>query len=426
MKILYFFPDTNIFIQCRSLEQLDWSNWDEYDEIHLIVCRPVQRQIDNQKIRGNDRIGRRSRKVHSLFRDLIVSGHDYKVVSETGPIVKLMFDPSCQPDSTLADRLNYQDCDDRIVGCIHSYRSKYPDLDIRLLSHDSGPMATSRMLSIPFVPVPDNWLRPPEPTDSDRDKIRMHEEIARLRNAEPSFSIIPLGNDGNESTIFESEWPSFEALTGKEVAMLVETLGAQFPAATEFGSREPREEKSRDMLSSLLGLKKVFVPATEKEIDEYTVTKYPEWLDECENILRCLHVSLEESREPVIFSFSMANEGSRPGKDVLVTLSAKGNFRIRPPQLNDENAEDVENNEHMEQRLSLPLPPSAPKGRWTTNHSLLTSQQSHRVKLDFQRFTNPMDLPVAPLFNSITQQRDPNEFFYKPERSDLPSQYFFT
>ena len=49
-RILSFFPDTNLFIQCRSLEELDWSEWADFEEVHLIVCRTVQREIDQQNI----------------------------------------------------------------------------------------------------------------------------------------------------------------------------------------------------------------------------------------------------------------------------------------------------------------------------------------------------------------------------------------
>jgi hypothetical protein len=56
-RTLYLFPDTNAFIQCRSLDQVDWSEWVDYAEIHLIVCQPVQREMDKHKIRGSDRVG---------------------------------------------------------------------------------------------------------------------------------------------------------------------------------------------------------------------------------------------------------------------------------------------------------------------------------------------------------------------------------
>lgn len=47
--ILYLFADTNLFIQCRALVELDWSAWASFDEVHVIVSRPVQREIDYRK-----------------------------------------------------------------------------------------------------------------------------------------------------------------------------------------------------------------------------------------------------------------------------------------------------------------------------------------------------------------------------------------
>jgi hypothetical protein len=68
------FPDTNAFVQCRPLEQVDWSVWKDFDEVHLIVSRPVQSEIDNQKSKGSDRLGRRGRVASSLFREVICAG----------------------------------------------------------------------------------------------------------------------------------------------------------------------------------------------------------------------------------------------------------------------------------------------------------------------------------------------------------------
>lgn len=424
MRILYLFPDTNLFIQCHSLEQLDWSEWNDYDEIHLIVCTPVQRQIDNLKNRGNDRLGRRSRKIHSLFRKLIVSGDEFQSVRLGSPTVNLFVEPSHQPDPTLSDRLNYADIDDRIVGCIYSYRTTNPDLDVRLVTHDSGPMATARMLAIPFVPVPDAWIRAPELSDLERENLRLQEENAQLRSAEPQFSIVYLDDDENESDILECSWPSFEPLTASEVASLVHSLKTQFPVATDFGLLEPMEEKPRDVIASFLGATKVFVPATAKAIDEYTMTTHPKWLDECESTLRHLHLSLAERQQQITFCFSIANDGSRPGRDALVKISVKGNFLIRPPQFNDTDEEIEEDEHNAERELSFPLPPRAPRGEWATRVGSISVKHFHDIATSLQTLSDPMALPVAPLLKPINLRRDPNEFFYKPDRSREPSQCF--
>ena len=44
--ILYLFPDTNVFIQCKPLEQLDWSEWEDFSEVHILVVSHVWNRRD--------------------------------------------------------------------------------------------------------------------------------------------------------------------------------------------------------------------------------------------------------------------------------------------------------------------------------------------------------------------------------------------
>ena len=43
---LYYFVDTNLFIQCYALEELEWSPWHKFEKVPLIVSSPVLREID--------------------------------------------------------------------------------------------------------------------------------------------------------------------------------------------------------------------------------------------------------------------------------------------------------------------------------------------------------------------------------------------
>ena len=100
-NILYLFPDTNVFIQCRPLHQVDWSEWEEFSEIHLIVSRPVQREIDNQKTRGNDRVGNKARSTSTLFRKIIESTQGFELINSSNPTVKLFLEALSRPSPEL-------------------------------------------------------------------------------------------------------------------------------------------------------------------------------------------------------------------------------------------------------------------------------------------------------------------------------------
>ena len=44
----------------------------------------------------------------------------YKLLQATGPKVKLIVDPTLIRSPELADRLDYTEVDDQIVGCLHA------------------------------------------------------------------------------------------------------------------------------------------------------------------------------------------------------------------------------------------------------------------------------------------------------------------
>ena len=137
-ETLVLFPDTNLFIQCHPLGQLDWSDWKGFSEIHLIVCRPVQREIDGQKNRGNDRVGRRARETHSMFQKVIDSNEEYLLIRPSNPVVKLYLQGLILRSSDLDAILDYSKPDDELVGCLYRFYQDNPGEDARLLTHDGG------------------------------------------------------------------------------------------------------------------------------------------------------------------------------------------------------------------------------------------------------------------------------------------------
>jgi len=425
VKTLHLIPDTNLFIQCHDLGEIDWSELGEFDEILLIVCRPVQREIDHQKQRGNDRIGRRARKTQSMFREIIVGGGTCKLIREADPLVRLLIDPSCLPNPALGDRLDYGETDDRIVGCADTYRKQHPDSDVRLLTHDSGPMASARMVSVSFVPIPDSWLRPPEDNETERENKLLRTKLAHIENAEPRFTVAHAGAHGDNTDTLEFEWSVYEKLSDDIISNIVKSLRDQFPPVTDYGSREPVERKVQLALGSVLSIRETYTPPSEREIAGYTKTEYPAWIERCESILRKLHVSLEKRGDPIFFAFSSRNEGSRPGKDTLVTIAAQGNFRIRPPQIEDDEKED-ETQDGSDHDLSFPSPPKPPKGKLTKNPGFPALDELNKIYGKIVPMIEPVQhLPFShTLLKSVNQRRDPNAFYYKPDRSMEPSEAF--
>ena len=67
MPTLYLFADSNLFLHYKSLKQIDWLRLGNCDDIEVVVCRTVQRELDALK---DGRAGRRSdraRKAASIL-----------------------------------------------------------------------------------------------------------------------------------------------------------------------------------------------------------------------------------------------------------------------------------------------------------------------------------------------------------------------
>ena len=353
---LYLFPDTNLFIQCLPLDQIKWSELGDFEEIRLIVSRPVQREIDNQKKRGNSRVAQRARKTYPLFRRAITNREGYELVNND-PSVKIFIQPSSIPNEELSHVLDYTVSDDQIVGCCHQFKTENPSLDVRLLTHDTGPMMSAKSVDMAFIAIDDDWLIPPEHDESEREIARLNSELSRLKKAEPAFQVNCVNEHWEEIRSLVFKYRVYEPLSYSEVSDFAEIVEKRFPIATEFNQRSPKPIVDPFRRSK-------YVPPSQSEILKYENEEYPRWLDACESFLRNLHETLQEEELPY-FCFVAQNTGIQPAQDALIVICAKGNFNIRPPKYVDESEQ-----EKGETRPHLPKPPIAPRGRWTQTRTL--------------------------------------------------------
>jgi hypothetical protein len=395
---LCLFPDTNLFVQCRALHELDWQRYG-FDEVCLIVCRPIQAEIDNQKNKGGDRVGRRAREASSLFREIIIGNTGHKIVRERNPSVKLFIEPQLRP----ADGLNidYSRADDQLVGIAAEYQRQHPDVDVRVLTHDTGPMATARMVGVGLAPIPDEWLRPAEQSEADKTIKTLRDEVARLKSTEPVINIVFAGTRESGATL-EGEVVYYAPLARQELEEQMERIRQAFPIATDVSTPKPPEQ-------SHTFLEIVYEEPSEREIAEYR-SEYSAWIAACEKALKGLNTWMQRRRTPdAQFCFEATNRGTRPARDVLVTILAKGNFEMLPIE------------EPPVGTFSLPSCPTPPRGLWGppgfASFGKLARQIGQpsliRPEVDLLRNLRP----PAP--------RDPNRFYWKSKRAVSTEKFVF-
>ena len=369
-KILYLFPDTNLFIQCKALVELDWSEWSGFTEVHLVVCRPVTREIDDQKTRGNSRVAQRARATYQFFGPLAEDEQDFIAIKNSAPVVKLLLEGLGQPSPELKEVLDYTKTDDQIVGCLYRFRQENPDADARLLTRDRGPLMAAKSLGLPRVPIKESWLLPPEQNEVEKENTQLRQRVSELEKSEPRFKIQLVDEESHPISELIAEHLVYDPLSNDDIDSLMDLLTRRFP---------------------------------EEDTDRYSNRDYPKWVRECREALSDIHEKLQiETGEPR-FNFVISNEGARPGKDVLVDIVAEGNFKIyAPPYVSESERQSP-------QEPMLPPPPTPPKGRSRSLHNELNRSILLRAPL-----------LLSPPSYQTDHRRDPNGFFYKPGRPTIP------
>ena len=99
MTILTLFPDTNIFIQCKPLSEVDWLEFGDLDRVDLLVARPVQVEIDNQKGKGSGRVSKRARAAAALFSKALADAENRVIVKPDKPTVRMQLCLHLRPTS---------------------------------------------------------------------------------------------------------------------------------------------------------------------------------------------------------------------------------------------------------------------------------------------------------------------------------------
>ena len=435
-SIVSYFVDTNLFLQCRPLEQLDWKRWDDFEEVRLIVSSPVLREVDYRKNKGNDRAANRARATSAMFRNMLTEGQE--VVRTGSPRVVLSIEPQHTYSPELEQRLNYQERDDQLVGTLYEFSRCHEGADVRLLTHDTTPLFTAQGLGLTGDIIPENWLLLPESTETERELLSLRSEVARLKKTEPSFSIRCVDQSNSELEHYHASFTWFEPLTDDQVGELMQRLKAHFPLETDFGSREPAERAPKQKPGStvLIGItREVFTPATDEAIEEYREEAYPEWLDRCEQILRNHHYTLQHRASLLEFSFLAENVGTRPATDAVITIEAQGHFQIQPPSGDDEDEEESGDNGGVTNLIAEELlrPPVAPSGQWKRTTVGYPAGDALRAMDAFRRslYGYPNVVPGTvridpwqPPVLARPRSHDPNAFYYKPSRPSSPRSSF--
>ena len=423
-KTAFIFPDTNLFIQCHPLRDLDWSGFAEYDELRLLICRSVQRELDVLKTRGNSRVKKRARQILRMTVPLITGAEDYVEVKVSSPTVRLHLAAPGLPSQELLDTLDYSKPDDELVGYAHRFQEERPESDVVLLTHDTGPMMTARSVGLQYRSIPDRWLIDLDISPESEENARLKAQVVEMRRQEPRFELEFVDDEDDGIPSIECFYTVYEPLSQDDIDSLMQRIQRLFPKQTDFGSPEPAERSAPTPLGSLISIRQTYEPAAIDRIREYQEVDYPNWIAECESLLRNLHSDLQSQTVQPHFRLAVLNVGSRPARDALIKITAKGGLQVCIEQYRHPG-EPVD---QTDANATFSPPPIAPSGKWISPLGRLGSMLGDVHGLSDWKRGIMTPLPVAPLpLSHLTDdfsspRRDPNGFYYKPTRPTDPTE----
>lgn len=348
-----FIADTNLFFECRRLEELPWSDL-AVDPVIIALTKPVMAEIDKHK-KGGGRTRKRAIEISGRIRGMLTAQPPEVVIQKAGPRVALRLMPIVQPDPELASSLDYTINDDRIVGTVATLSKDETFASVSMLTDDSVAASTAQALGVSFFLIPESWKRPPEETTEAKRIKELENDISIYRLQEPAISIADASGGATEARVFRRV---ALALQASEIDQLIDKLKALHPVSEDFAAPEAKIQADGTEIS---------YEAPEAEaIEKYMSEAYPKWIGACRSMFEKLHDGRLEPEAEVALIFSVANGGTRPASKMRVSFEAIGSIHLSRDAHDPDDGED-QSDGHGQSALppipKLPAPPVAPAVR---------------------------------------------------------------
>ncbi|WP_457107582.1 PIN domain-containing protein [Methylobacterium sp. P5_C11] len=324
-----FFPDSNFFFQCRDSKEIDWSSVTEDDLIELFLARTIQQEIDKHKAGGNSRRADRARRVNAQIRSTLLSPDKFFVLRESNPRVLMRLAPRLNPERWKNSHLDLSQPDDRLVDEALSFQVEQPELPAALLTNDTPAMVTAHHVGLRYIPIPDEWLLPPEPNATEKKIAGLERRLADLEKSVPVLVLSTLSETGSAVGRLDLSMSQYDSLTKDQIAHLMMQLELSFPMKRDFPGPQRQDTSDNafgDRYAGIIG-RTVWHHPLEQHIAQYK-ENYSRWKISTKSALESFHEFLNATNDSGRFAVRLANDGARPAEDLVVTFECAGSITL--------------------------------------------------------------------------------------------------
>src|SRR5271157_1059564 len=179
------FPDTNLFLHYRPLNEIDWCSLLQSNAVEIEITPVVTRELEEQKPLNP------SRKLKDRAATALRLLHKYLAKPQVRDGVTLQFlldDPTA--DVSASRGLNLQLGDDRLIGTLFLYRDDNPNTRCVLVTGDLPLTVKAHQFQIEFLELDEGLLLPAEPDPLEKKNKELAAELNRYKSREPVLAVL--------------------------------------------------------------------------------------------------------------------------------------------------------------------------------------------------------------------------------------------
>lgn len=380
----YAFLDTNIYLEFRDFEQIDWCEVLQYNRVCIVVAPITLTELERFKYDiKSDRRQSRSRSITRKLHDIVFSTLSDTEASVPGRANVTLLALTQSPVMTEFPGLVSTVADDELIASILLFtreHSEFESRDIILVADDIGCLNKARSKGIQIHRPSDELRLPPETSELQRENTKLKRQISDLQNRTPDLKIFFSHNDRTSSHIkdeililTEPDSKSFEALYQQEVqATYWELPRTQNDAAVNPDTLTALQRAQHVAALAMYGSMKYSqeeIARYKQERDGY-LARYKKYLYD----IYTHEKLLQTTRRLHLF---IKNDGTSPAQGVIIRL-------IIPDEITVHQVRDIPRKPQPIYRPLLPM---------TDSQKLMyTMQQMSRIVPGLSSHTSSFDL----------------------------------
>ncbi|MGC8658036.1 MAG: PIN domain-containing protein [Desulfomonilaceae bacterium] len=364
MRVLFL--DTNIFLQCKDVDQLPWSEVaGKAGEILLLIPTSVEKEIDNLKQDGNSRRTKRARKANSRMREILKAKDEKLTLRKSGPLVEISF-VSLDIAQNLQGQIDTSKPDNRIVAEAISYKHEHPTNDVFLLTNDTLLIRTAMRHNLSYLEIPSNWVLEPEPDPNEKKIKELEDKLKKLEKILPKIDITISDSEG---TVLPQSHnivvKTCKELDCYEIEELIAAAKNEWLLHSE-SEIQKNAKAVHQFAPSFLGFDHDYERPNGQDIQNY-FEECDKWISELEAFIKELPTRMDSTSRNFRLVVTIANFGSVPAENVVVEFKLPNGLLFRPP------SESVD----FDISKLVPKCPQPPEGRWIRRLNPITRFSSY-------------------------------------------------